>query len=250
MNEQFYDSLADHYHLIFPDWNESMRRQGEAIVGLLPPPEQAGTILDVACGIGTQSLALAALGYAVEGSDVSAAEIARAKREAAARGLTCAFRVDDMQTLRSACIGGYGAVMAMDNALPHLDSDAAILATFTTMRMRLRPGGRLLISLRDYARLLDERPTSQPPAFYGDDGRRRIVFQVWDWLDERRYIVHLHITRETAQGWAAHHFVGRYRAVTPDEMARMAAESGFQDVKVLPPADSGFYQPIIAARAP
>jgi SAM-dependent methyltransferase len=92
-----------------------MRRQGEAIVGLLPPPEQAGIILDVACGIGTQSLAPAALGYAVEGSDVSAAEIARAKREAAARALTCAFRVDDMQTLRSACIGGYGAVMAMDN---------------------------------------------------------------------------------------------------------------------------------------
>ena len=31
MNEQFYDSMADYYHLIFEDWDASMRRQGAAI---------------------------------------------------------------------------------------------------------------------------------------------------------------------------------------------------------------------------
>ena len=54
-NEQFYDSMADHYHLIFEDWDASMRRQGAAIAKLLPPPEEVGLILDVACGIGTQT---------------------------------------------------------------------------------------------------------------------------------------------------------------------------------------------------
>jgi glycine/sarcosine N-methyltransferase len=78
----------------------------------------------------------------------------------------------------------------------------------------------------------------------------RIVFQVWDWLDERRYEFHLHITLETVQSWAAHHFVGRYRAVTPDELARMAERSGFRDVKILSSADTGFYQPSITAQAP
>ena len=62
MNEQFYDSMADYYHLIFEDWDASMRRQGAALAKLLPPPEEVGLILDVACGIGTQSLALAAIG--------------------------------------------------------------------------------------------------------------------------------------------------------------------------------------------
>ena len=66
----------------------------------LPPPEKVGLILDVACGIGTQSLALAAIGYSVEGSDISAVEIARAQREAASRGLKCSFRVDDMRIVR------------------------------------------------------------------------------------------------------------------------------------------------------
>jgi SAM-dependent methyltransferase len=123
MNEQFYDGMADHFHLIFEDWDASMQRQGAAIAKLLPPPDEVGLILDVACGIGTQSLALAAIGYSVEGSDISAVEIARAQREAASRGLKCSFRVDDMRTLKTASVARYGAIIAMDNALPHLDSD-------------------------------------------------------------------------------------------------------------------------------
>src|SRR5215510_13806302 len=99
MHEQFYDSMAEHYHLIFEDWDQSMRRQAAAIAKLLSPPADAGPILDVACGIGTQSLALAALGYAVTGSDISAGEVARANREAVSRGLSCRFCVDDMRTL-------------------------------------------------------------------------------------------------------------------------------------------------------
>jgi glycine/sarcosine N-methyltransferase len=249
MSGQFYDGMADHFHLLFEDWDASMQYQGAVIAKLLPSPEEAGPILDAACGIGTQSLALAALGYAVEGSDISAAEIARAKREAASRGLECSFRVDDMRTLKTASAGRYGAVMAMDNALPHLDSDAEILATFAAMRSTLRTGGKMLVSVRDYAGHLRERNTSTPPVFYSDNGKRRIVFQVWDWIDERRYAVHLYVTQETAADWIVHHFTGKYRAVTVEEIARLADRAGLREVRVLPSADTGFYQPIIMAQA-
>ena len=103
MNEEFYDRMADYYHLIFEDWDASMRRQGAAIAKLLPPSDKAGPILDIACGIGTQSLALAALGYTVTGSDISAAEVARANREAIARGLTCTFQDPDLCVLIHPC---------------------------------------------------------------------------------------------------------------------------------------------------
>jgi SAM-dependent methyltransferase len=73
-NVGFYDAFAEHFHLIFEDWDASMRRQGQVIVRLLQGPER-GPILDVACGIGTQCLPLAAIGYSVEGSDVSVAAI-------------------------------------------------------------------------------------------------------------------------------------------------------------------------------
>src|ERR1700736_5531060 len=47
----------------------------------------AGLVLDCACGIGTQALGLARAGYNVEGTDLSRAEIERAKAEAFSRGL-------------------------------------------------------------------------------------------------------------------------------------------------------------------
>ena len=82
----------------------------------------------------------------------------------------CSFRLDDMRTLKTASAGRYGAIIAMDNALPHLDSDDDILATFAAMRSSLRPGGKVLVSVRDYARHLQERHTCMPPVFYSDNG--------------------------------------------------------------------------------
>ena len=224
-----------------------MRRQGETIARLLPSPEEAGIVLNVACGIGTQALALAARGYHVEGSDISEAEIARARREALARELSCRYRVDDMRTLGTAVRGRYGVVIAMDNAFAHLDSDEEIRAALAAIRSCLIPGGKILVSVRDYARHLEERTTCTPPVFYDDAGRRRIVFQVWDWIDERRYVVHLYVTRDTTDGWITHHFTGACRAVTPDEIVRIATQAELKNVRVLSSADTGFYQPIILA---
>ena len=112
--------------------------------------------------------------------------------------------------------------------------------------------GTLLLSLRDYGPLMADRPTGTPPAFFRDArGRRRIVHQIWDWQDERRYIVHLHITREAAGGsWETLHFAGAYRAVTSAEVATMATAADLSGVRVLEQDETGFYQPIVVATAP
>jgi hypothetical protein len=73
---------------------------------------------------------------------------------------------------------------------------------------------------------------------------------VWDWLDERRYVVHLYLSRQTGQGWEDHHFVGRYRAVAPEEVASLAVSAGLTDVRIRLPSDTGFYQPIVTAVRP
>jgi glycine/sarcosine N-methyltransferase len=249
-NEAFYDQMAAYYHLIFEDWQETIERQSAIISRLLAPPH-TGPILDCACGIGTQALGLAQLGFSVEGSDVAAAEVTRARAEAANRKLSVDFRVDDIRILRTAPTGKFAAVIAFDNALPHLDSDDEIQSAFTAMRGRLQPAGQILVSVRDYGPLMIERPTMMPPRFFGKDGERRIVHQVWDWQDQRRYVVHLFITiEEQDHGWSTRHFVGRYRAVTLDELVFLAEQAGLREVRVLAPAVTGYYQPILSATSP
>src|SRR5262249_44933316 len=131
----------------------------------------------------------------------------------------------------SAIPGDYDAVIAMDNALPHLESDTELRRAAEAIHAKLRPGGLFLASIRDYDRLIVERPTVQGPAFHSDSGRRRIVFQLWDWLDERRYAFHLYITREVEAGWQTHHGVSTYRALLREELSGILQSAGFVEVR-------------------
>ena len=72
----FYDRLAPHYDLIFADWDASMRRQGELLSRLIESRWPGSSrLLEVACGIGTQSIPLALRGYEVTASDLSQAAV-------------------------------------------------------------------------------------------------------------------------------------------------------------------------------
>jgi glycine/sarcosine N-methyltransferase len=248
----FYDEFAPHYHLMFEDWEASMTRQAAAISAILEA-ENAGRcrlrLLDCACGIGTQALGLAKLGYRVTGSDLSVGAIRRARREASLRNLTARFHVADMRQLDRLATGGFEAVICMDNALPHLLSDTDITEAVQQIRARLRPKGTLLASIRDYDQLVRDRPAVQGPAFYSHAGQRRVVSQLWDWSDDRRYTLHLYITEQTPSGWTTVHSATMYRAILREEITAILQSSGFGNVRWLLPIESGFYQPVIVATA-
>lgn len=248
---RFYDELASEYHSMFEDWDGSIERQARTLGPLLEREcGRADTIrvLDCACGIGTQTLGLAARGFRMTGSDISEAAIERARAEASKRGLDVSFAVADLRDLDGLRESGFDAAIAMDNALPHLESEEELARAAAQIRGKLRSGGIFVASIRDYDRLIRERPTVQGPAFYSDGGSRRIVFQLWDWLDERRYAFHLYITRQTESGWDTRHFTSTYRAVLRDELTSVLLRSGFRDVRWLFPEESGYYQPMVFAR--
>jgi 2-polyprenyl-3-methyl-5-hydroxy-6-metoxy-1,4-benzoquinol methylase len=247
-----YDDLSSYFHLIFADWNRSIAYQAEVIGSLLERevPSLRLRILDCACGIGTQTLGLAGRGHLMTGSDLSASAIARARDEAEQRNLSIHYEVADMRNLSSVAGLEYDVVMAADNALPHLLTDADVSAALQSISTKLRSGGVFLATIRDYDTIIETRPPVSPPAFFQDGAFRRIYHQVWDWRDERQYTVHLYLTRETPTGWDSHHFVSIYRAVRREELSTVAAQAGFTDIRWLLPSESGYYQPVLLARKP
>lgn len=246
MISDFYNALAEHYHLIFEDWDRSIARQRETLAQLLAPLLPAGQwkVLDCACGIGTQAIGFAQDGHRVVACDLSPAAIARARREAAQRLLAIEFHVSDMTVLAEIGEQDFDIVTAMDNALPHLEPTPLRQAVHA-MAGRLRSGGVFLASIRDYDRLLVERPTIQPPAFHSSDRGRWFVHQVWDWHDETRYTLHHYITENLNGSWRSHHFVGEYRCVTRAELTEALVEGGLEHIRWLTPEESGFYQPVV-----
>ncbi len=246
----FYDSMASVQHLIFANWENSLEWQASVFGPLLERECGASTlrILDCACGIGTQSLGLARRGHRVTGSDLSVSAVERARREAQQRGLAIDFHVADFRDLASIGAAAFDAVLAADNALPHLDGEAELLRAARSIASRLRPGGVFVATIRDYDQMILDRPVAQAPAFLTDNGRRRIVHFIQDWSSERTYTVHIYITRDTELGWECSHHAGVYHAVLREELTRVLESAGFGQIRWVMPEASGFYQPLVIAR--
>jgi 2-polyprenyl-3-methyl-5-hydroxy-6-metoxy-1,4-benzoquinol methylase len=147
----FYDQLTPLYHLIYQDWNASVRRQGEQLSAVIAK-EWPGSrsVLDVSCGIGTQALGLALQGLAVTGSDISEREVERAKHEAGKRDLNVAFSVCDMRSAFAHHGSGFDVVISCDNSLPHLLDDRDLLIALKQMAGCVSAGGGCLVTVRDY----------------------------------------------------------------------------------------------------
>ena len=160
----FYDPLAEHYHLLFDDWDKAIDRQSRVLGPLLSSrsPAKALKILDCACGIGTQSFALAKLGHRVTGSDLSLRQSNAPRNEARKALLQIDFYVSDMTSLQEITDKDFDVVVALDNALPHLSLDQLASAA-SAMKSVLKPGGLLMASIRDYDQIL-RRKTNHPAA--------------------------------------------------------------------------------------
>jgi len=247
----FYNDLAEHYHLIYDNWDRSIERQASVLGPLLE--ERVGPtplrVLDCACGIGTQTIGIASRGHAVVASDLSDAAVRRAERETRLRGHEVKFHVADMRNLSSLPESEFDAVLVGDNSLPHLLSDDDLSRALRAISSVLKPNGLLLATIRDYDSLLQTRPPVHGPAFYSENGRRRLAHQVWDW-NENEYTVHLYLTWDTGSCWEARHYASRYRAITRKELSGRLESSGFRQIEWLMPESTTFYQPIVIARKP
>jgi SAM-dependent methyltransferase len=247
---EFYDALAPVYHLNYADWTASVQRQGEALDALLRSRgvPGGGTILDAACGIGTQSLGLAVLGYRVSGSDLSTRAVERARAEALKRQLPIEFSVADLRNVARHHGRTFDAVIACDNAIPHLLRDEDILAALEQLYQCTSPGGACLISVRDYAaEARSSLPVPRQPIIHTDGDLRRILFQVWAFEgDQYRldlYIIEDHPEREPV----VQVMRTRYYAVGTDTLKELMLRAGFVNVSR---SDEPFFQPVILGSRP
>ncbi|WTP58225.1 class I SAM-dependent methyltransferase [Streptomyces phaeochromogenes] len=260
----FYDRLAPDYHLIFPDWDASMARQGRALDALIrtyrAAPNAAETldILDCSCGIGTQAIPLARQGHRVTATDVSPAAVARAAREASARGTRLSTAVADMRSLPFAD-ARFDVVVCADNSLPHLLTEDDVHRALTEMCRVLRPTGLLILSTRPYDEIRRDHPTSTPPQLGpAAPPARTVTFQLWHWHDdgERYDLEHFQLVPEEApEGAQGENWDVRVRrtthwALTRRQLTGFATAAGFTEPAWHTPEETGFFQPVLTAGAP
>jgi SAM-dependent methyltransferase len=247
--QDFYDRLAPYYHLLFDDWDAGIDRQGRLLTSVIRGQwPHASSVLDVTCGIGTQAIALAADGYRVTASDLSAGAIDRARLEAQRRGHDISFSVCDMLSAHSHHGGGFDLVISCDNALPHLLTDESIRVALKQMFNCARPGGGCLVTIRDYEHEKRGKNILKPYGVHVEGGHRYITFQVWDFEGDL-YDLTLYVVKEDLRSGHAttETMHSRYYAISPAKMMQLMTYAGFQSVKKL---DGYNYQPILVGTVP
>jgi SAM-dependent methyltransferase len=238
-NIAFYDALAEHYHWLYRDWEAALEREG-LLLRRWFRDRDIKTVLDASCGTGTQAIALAQIGYRVLAADPSAGMLQRAQQNAAAYDVAERIHFLQADFLQLASMvdseGALDAILTKGDAFPHLVTDAEIETTLHGFYRLLRAGGTLLIGQRDFEPLLKERPRFLPARLRDpedNDGRRVIVFEVWDWEEGQPQTVTLNhfIVEGDAGGYQTRHFPIRQRALTADEVEVVLLEAGFTDIR-------------------
>lgn len=250
MTDSFYNGLAPYYKLIYPDWDASVRRQAQTLNSVIQEfiGPTAKTVLDAACGIGTQSIGLAQLGYAVTGSDLSAGEIEQACKDATRFAVHIEFAVVDMCRVWDIYQKQFDVVMACDNSVPHLLTDNDILTAFRQFYRCTKAGGGCIISVRDYAQV--ERGGRQkqmyPRLVHATQQGQVVLFDVWD-FDGDIYEITTYVIQDTGESTVQTQVLrgGKYYCVEIPTLERLFKEAGFREVETL---RDRFFQPLLVAK--
>ena len=248
INQSFYDNLASHYDKLFLDWDASTGEQAAILDRLFSRQgfDRSARVLDCACGIGTQAIGLAALGYSVTGSDLSRAELEEARKRAEKAGVGLCLERADFCALNQVFSEKFDIVIAMDNALPHMLSAEALEKAVDSIAERIAEGGIFVGSIRDYDSLLDTKPPYSPPYIHKTPEGQRVSFQTWQWEGDIYWLVQYII--EDGESLNISKFHCEYRATRREELSRLFLACGCSGVQWLFPEDSGYYQPIIVAK--
>ena len=244
----FYDEMAVSYDKLFQDWQAATREQAVILdrVFRLQGFENKAQILDCACGIGTQAIGIAALGYSVTASDISEGELAQARKRAEENGVNIRFAKADFCALSDAFSEAFDIVIAMDNALPHMLSCDALEAAVRSIVNQTAEGGIFVASIRDYDALLKEKPSYSPPYIHKTDKGQRVSFQTWNWEGEHYKLIQYIIDDQGELQVSK--FLCEYRATRREELTGLLLKAGCREVQWMFPEETGFYQPIVVAR--
>ena len=248
ITQTFYDNMAAQYDKLFLDWQAATKEQAEILDRLFAGSgfDRSARVLDCACGIGTQAIGLAGLGYDVTASDISDAELSEARVRAEDNGVSIRFAHADFCALSETFSEQFDIVIAMDNALPHMLTHEALETAVRSIVGRVMPGGIFVASIRDYDSLLKSKPPYSPPYIHRTEKGQRVSFQTWTWTDDLYHLVQYIIDdEETLQTGK---FECDYRAVRREEMTELFRSAGCSEVRWHFPEETGFYQPIVIAR--
>jgi len=131
------------------DWESRLSREMPFLLSLIENTEKP-RVLDMACGSGRHSIALAARGTEVIGIDASKSMIEAAKRHAENEGVVPNFIVGDMETIRTTVDGPFDLVICLGNSLALVKDIDTLKHVVKDVFNLLKDGGSFVVQVLNF----------------------------------------------------------------------------------------------------
>ncbi|CAO5227084.1 SAM-dependent methyltransferase [Frankia sp. AgKG'84/4] len=178
-------------------------------------------ILDVPCGSGRHSLALAAHGHRVTGVDLSAEALDHARRAAAGQQAAVTFEHRDMRDLTQ--LGVFDAAVCLGNSFCYFDP-VGTREFVAALAAAVRPGGGLVIDVGGAAESVLPGFTGEPRTMRTGDITVETTFE-YD-ATASQLISHHQFT----QGSRILHASAVHHVWTSGQLGELLTEAGFVDL--------------------
>jgi glycine/sarcosine N-methyltransferase len=231
----FYDAVAEYYPLFYRDWETQLDREGLSLRALFRN-KGVTRVLDASCGAGTQSISLAKLGFEVVASDPSPGMLHKARQNAAEYGVDSKieFHCLDFLHLLDEVRPPFDAIVTKGSAIPHLLLDEEIELALHIFYDLLRPGGMLVVGMRDFAPFMEDRPRFLPGFVHDEEnGGEVVTFDLWEWNDGPPIIATRNLFIVNGSDETGYQTIKRqvmFRPLSTDEVKVVLLEAGFEDI--------------------
>lgn len=219
---EHYDALlAEHYSRLFGDFDAKVAEQRALLQRLgVAAPSSGGLAVDLGCGSGFQSVALAHLGFRVLAVDFSRRLLDELTHRA--RGLPVEAIAGDIRDVRRLVPPGAELAVCMGDTLAHLEREADLDRVFRGVAARLVIGGRLVLSFRDLSGELRDLDRAIPLGAWDD-----LVMTCFLEYEASTVKVHDLIWVRQPEGWRLRKGMYRKLRLAPARVAARLRAAGF-----------------------
>lgn len=161
---KFYSELSRVYDIVFP-------LDEDTFSFLIKDLKPNSNVMDMACGTGSYSLAIAEIGHNVTGIDLGQKMIELAERKNEASKSKIKFYCMDMrEAAENFKDEKYDLIYCIGNSLVHLNNAEEIEKLIKDMFNMVEDGGQIILQIINYDRIINEKITSLPTIERKDDG--------------------------------------------------------------------------------
>jgi SAM-dependent methyltransferase len=232
--DNVYFDLASEYDWLYDDdaLTDGIAINRPAVAGLLRQLGPGCAVLDAACGTGVDAAALARRGLRVRAADGSKRMVEVAAERFRREGLAVPVQQCLWADLPDTIDERFDVVLCTGNALVHAAGRGAMVHALTGLRRMTRPGGHVVIHLRNWEKLHAERQVVQVAnRVRSRGGRRCVMLYAWEVPDrlDQEHIAHIVFLFEDGDRIEPHEYRISLLPVTVAELRERLELAGLRE---------------------